>query len=663
MILILQVKVGFNRTTVSRQSVSIRACCTELSKATKQNLQSFRERERYIGMDPVNSSDPCIFVKEETTVFVDAATVARRKRMEIRRFKQMSSGSNSAHSHVLHKRSRPHSSGICELCDTEDDNYILCNKSELEVPLVSQFLAEADGKEGFGHAIVSSGSSPFRSGGLVRSKSFPPEGWHRSSNSQCVFKFSKTSHTGTATEVEGLVVTLVDDELRSTVKDTKPGLCATLTMEVSSSSPTCAHRANVEEKDAHQQPQRDERSMGVLQRNESSSVTSGSTAEPRPEGLSSENVVSDSAYQEREFESSTDGSNRRTVDQAVKAFSTNPSNKAASKSISSASRCFNDGKCPPCGKLLVCGRRREMEDTVAVVPSFASLPCGATGGCQFGNERSKNFGSDMHFFAVYDGHGGSQASKFCAERFHQVLGDELSHTNFNLDLAEGWASNWENLMTSCFLKIDKEVGGVCPTGECDDGDGTSTCCVNAIAAENVGTTAVVAVVGSSQIIVGNCGDSRAVLSRDGKAIPLSKDHKPEREDENNRIEAAGGRVIYWDGYRVGGLLALSRALGDRYLKRYVIAEPDVTCLQRTDEDECLILASDGLWDVISNEVACEVARKSLATAWRKCERGTSSPGEDSAPAQVAALLVKLAYGRGSKDNISVVVVDLKGKRS
>ncbi|KAL2540678.1 PPM-type phosphatase domain-containing protein [Abeliophyllum distichum] len=120
----------------------------------------------------------------------------------------------------------------------------------------------------------------------------------------------------------------------------------------------------------------------------------------------------------------------------------------------------------------------------------------------------------------------------------------------------------------------------------------------------VGSTAVVAVVTPDKIIVSNCGDSRAVLCRNGVAIPLS----PDRPDELNRIEESGGRVIFWDGARVLGVLAMSRAIGDGYLKPFVISEPEVTITDRTAEDECLILASDGLWDVVSNETACGVAR-------------------------------------------------------
>lgn len=77
----------------------------------------------------------------------------------------------------------------------------------------------------------------------------------------------------------------------------------------------------------------------------------------------------------------------------------------------------------------------------------------------------------------------------------------------------------------------------------------------------VGSTAVVAVVSPTEIVVANCGDSRAVLCRGDRALPLSSDHKPDRPDELLRIEEAGGRVIYWDGARVLGVLAMSRAIG------------------------------------------------------------------------------------------------------
>jgi protein phosphatase 2C len=86
---------------------------------------------------------------------------------------------------------------------------------------------------------------------------------------------------------------------------------------------------------------------------------------------------------------------------------------------------------------------------------------------------------------------------------------------------------WEKLMTDCFSKIDREVGGICPSGMCYDRLSENICnsCDDAISPENVGTTAVIAVVGPCQIVLANCGDSRAVLSRGGKTVSLSNDHK------------------------------------------------------------------------------------------------------------------------------------------
>ena len=108
---------------------------------------------------------------------------------------------------------------------------------------------------------------------------------------------------------------------------------------------------------------------------------------------------------------------------------------------------------------------------------------------------------------------------------------------------------------------------------------------------------------------------------------------------------------------------------DNYLKPFVIPEPDVTVTDRTGEDECLILASDGLWDVVSNDTACGVVRMCLRA--RKPPSPPGSPSSDAAAARAtiessdkacsdaSILLTKLALARHSTDNVSVVVVDLR----
>lgn len=101
--------------------------------------------------------------------------------------------------------------------------------------------------------------------------------------------------------------------------------------------------------------------------------------------------------------------------------------------------------------------------------------------------------------------------------------------------------------------------------------------------------------------------------------------------------------------------------GDNYLKPFVICEPEVTITDRSSEDDFLILASDGLWDVVSNETACRVVRMCLNVRG-PAGASSSEVGEGekrSWYADASMLLSKLALARRSTDNVSVVVIDLK----
>ena len=132
------------------------------------------------------------------------------------------------------------------------------------------------------------------------------------------------------------------------------------------------------------------------------------------------------------------------------------------------------------GSASVIGSRTEMEDAVSSEIGFAAK---------------------CDFFAVYDGHGGAQVAEACKERLHRLVAEEVvgsseSHVEWD----------WRGVMEGCFRKMDSEVAG------------------NA-AVRMVGSTAVVAVVALEEVIVANCGDSRAVLGRGGEAVDLSSDHK------------------------------------------------------------------------------------------------------------------------------------------
>ncbi|KAJ0551379.1 putative protein-serine/threonine phosphatase [Helianthus annuus] len=318
--------------------------------------------------------------------------------------------------------------------------------------------------------------------------------------------------------------------------------------------------------------------------------------------------------------------------------------KTATTSVTTSKTSFRDDvlekESSRFGLTVVCGRRRDLEDAVSVKPSFCKMIC-----------------SDLHFYGVFDGHGCSHVANKCKDRMHEIVKEEVENCEE--------ANLWKEMMMKSFARIDKDVNEWSKSASsCSD----CRCHLQIPQCDAAGSTAVVAVVAPDKIVVSNCGDSRAVLCRNGVAIPLSTDHKPDRPDELKRIEDAGGRVIHWDGVmRVLGVLAMSRAIGDDYLKPYVIPEPEVTVTERMDDDECLIIASDGLWDVVSNDVACHVARMCL-----RSEEVPLPPRSDGSPFNVARgessdkacldasmLLTKLALARRSSDNVSVLVVDLR----
>lgn len=154
---------------------------------------------------------------------------------------------------------------------------------------------------------------------------------------------------------------------------------------------------------------------------------------------------------------------------------------------------------------------------------------------------------------------------------------------------------------------------------------------------------MVVVTQGDSIYVAHAGDSRAILVHSsGKVTALTSDHKPNRPDERKRVQDLGGSVVFWGVWRVEGILAVSRAIGDRMLKPFVIAEPEVKQHTRARNDWFLVVASDGVWDTITNEDAAEIAMKHT---------------DDVQDA--AKHIMDEAYARGSLDNICVMVIDLR----
>lgn len=195
------------------------------------------------------------------------------------------------------------------------------------------------------------------------------------------------------------------------------------------------------------------------------------------------------------------------------------------------------------------------------------------------------------FFAVYDGHGGAKVAQYAGNNLHKKI---ASHPSYKKgDIIEA--------IKLSFLEVDSDM--------LKD---------ESMRDELAGTTAVIVLLKNGKIYCGNVGDSRAVASVAGEVQQLSFDHKPGNEGETKRIVAAGGWVEY---NRVNGNLALSRALGDFVFKKnekkppeeqIVTAYPDVVVKDLTLDHEFIVLACDGIWDVMTNDEVVDFIRTRIA---------------------------------------------------
>lgn len=204
-------------------------------------------------------------------------------------------------------------------------------------------------------------------------------------------------------------------------------------------------------------------------------------------------------------------------------------------------------------------------------------------------------------FAVFDGHGGAEVAKYC-EKY--IVSELKADKDFLI-------RNYELALKNVFLRIDKKL--LSDQGKKElaliSKTAVATAGPNAFAggdyAYQAGCTANVILVTENYIYCANAGDARGVLSEKGKAIDLSKDHKPDLPHERSRVLAAGHHVE--DG-RVDGVIAISRAIGDWEYKSATLepekmavsAFPDVSKTAITKDTEFLICACDGIWDCMTS---------------------------------------------------------------
>jgi len=245
------------------------------------------------------------------------------------------------------------------------------------------------------------------------------------------------------------------------------------------------------------------------------------------------------------------------------------------------------------------------------------------------------------FFAVYDGHGGTAASTYCQKHLHEHV---ATH--------EKYASNKKEAFIEGYKVTDKKF---------------------LKKLEDCGTTAVSCLLtqDAKKIIVANAGDSRCILASGGKAVAISEDHKPSNPNEKKRIKEADHTVeietVLQDGKRfqlarVDGQIAVSRAIGDGDFKdgdgppesQAITCVPDVFEREVKPNDQFLVLACDGLWDVMENQEVVDFINKLLSKAKTVTDELLSQICEQ--------LTTHAVNNKGSPDNVTAVIVALPKKK-
>jgi len=242
-------------------------------------------------------------------------------------------------------------------------------------------------------------------------------------------------------------------------------------------------------------------------------------------------------------------------------------------------------------------------------------------------------------FGVFDGHGGTNVSLATADKATGLAAQlpscikQMTEGN-----ADGSAATPRQLACAMYLAIC-EFDEVLRARLGDE-------------REPSGTTATMVVVTEDSYVVANLGDSRVAVARgDDTEFFATNDHKPDNELESARVKSCGGMVAYG---RVNGMLAVARAMGDFEYKnpakpstRHVVtACADCYVVPKSPDDEFVVLACDGVWDVMSNEEVLGFVRTALRSG--------------KSPALCSEELTMACLKRGSQDNMSAVVVDIKG---
>ncbi len=183
---------------------------------------------------------------------------------------------------------------------------------------------------------------------------------------------------------------------------------------------------------------------------------------------------------------------------------------------------------------------------------------------------------DGYIFGVYDGHCGNQASTFCSQHLPLIImNNEILKTD-----------KIQTIKNSFFI-IDKDF------------------CQSTLN-NNEGCSALIALIEKNEIIIANAGDCKAIMCQSGIYVSLSQEHIPKLLDEKERITKNKG---YISSGKVKGRLETTRGIGDKNFKKCgVIADPELVEWELNSNTEFLVLATDGLWNILSNQEVMDIVK-------------------------------------------------------
>ncbi|KAL7721526.1 protein-serine/threonine phosphatase [Entamoeba marina] len=252
---------------------------------------------------------------------------------------------------------------------------------------------------------------------------------------------------------------------------------------------------------------------------------------------------------------------------------------------------------------------------------------------------------------VFDGHGGEQVSTFLSQQITKyIVGSKYYNESLQETLTDSYVSIDKDLRTPEDVEL---LAAIKKPDNYDNHMVVHGCCD---IAKDIGAAALTAIITETQLVIANVGDCRCVLLKgDNEIQQLTVDHRPNLKSEVDRITAAGGFIR---NGRVNGNLSLTRAIGDFQFKegsnvdKYVISPvPDITTYDLDGTESIMVVACDGVWDVLSNEEVINMIEEGIEKSQRLdqiCEGILSS------------CLAEKPYQTPGFDNMTIVVAVFDG---